>query len=158
MGMQQTQNSGGGSPVTGGASPITKIFICSPYKVTSVHPGDMERERADNAERVRLACRLLAKLGYMPLAPHGYFTGFLDDSLPEERAEGMTLGLEWLAESDEVWVFGERISDGMSHEIALARELGLPVRCMPEPGQLIKDLLEAMKNNKKEEDWDHGKE
>ena len=47
--------------------------------------------------------------------------------------------------SDELWVFGERISDGMSREIRYARELGIPVRCLPEPSSLIECIVNAWK-------------
>ncbi|MCD7825527.1 MAG: hypothetical protein LUH14_06170 [Clostridiaceae bacterium] len=113
--------------------PQMKIYVCSPWRLNSLTPDDLERERRENEERVRLACRLIVKLGYMPLCPHNYFTRFLDDTDPGERSQGMAFGMEWLKESDELWVFGEQVSDGMAAEISLARDLGIPVRCMPEP-------------------------
>lgn len=126
---------------------ITTVFVCSPYRPASTDPAVARSQLDANMERVKLACRMLAKLGYLPLAPHLYFTQFLKDSDVDERAEGMTLGLEWLAQADEVWTFGEEITEGMSKEIAAAKEMGKPVRMMPEPSQLIADLMEAIQKN-----------
>ena len=67
-------------------------------------------------------------MGYLPLAPHLYFTQFLEDGDEKEREEGMALGMRWLAVSDELWVFGERISKGMSIEIEKAKRKGQPIR------------------------------
>ncbi len=121
------------------------IYVCSPYKAVSLTEADREWERKENVKRAKLACRILVKLGYLPLAPHLYFTRFLEDSDEKEREEGIVLGLRWLEISDELWVFGERISDGMSREISYARELGIPVRCLPEPGRLVGCIVNAWK-------------
>lgn len=121
------------------------IYVCSPYKAVSLTEADREWEREENVKRAKLACRILVKLGYLPLAPHLYFTRFLEDGDEKEREEGIMLGMRWLKASDELWVFGERISDGMSREISYARELGIPVRCLPEPGRLVECIVNAWK-------------
>lgn len=129
---------------------VTKIFVCSPYRPASTDPAVARSQLEANVERVRLACRMLAKLGCLPLAPHLYFTQFLKDGDTGEREEGMALGLEWLAQADEVWAFGEEITEGMSREIAAAKEMGKPVFMMPEPSQMIADLLDAIRKNSKQ--------
>ena len=97
---------------------MKKIYICSPLR------GDIER----NIMRALDHCREAAELGVLPIAPHAYFTRFLDDSVPQERALGMEFGRELLRMCDEVWAYNlERMSAGMAEEIALARELGIPV-------------------------------
>lgn len=131
---------------------VTTVFVCSPYRAQSKDPAVEKDQLEANVERARRACRILVKLGYLPLAPHLYFTSFLDDNDAGEREDGLTLGLEWLAQADEVWVFGEEISEGMSLEIAAARKQGKPVHMMPEPSQLIADLLASMKNGKENEE------
>lgn len=130
---------------------ITTIFVCSPYRAMSKDPATAKAQLAANIERAKMACRMLAKLGYLPLAPHLYFTQFLEDGDAGERAEGMVLGMEWLAQADELWAFGDEITDGMSQEISAAKEMNKPVRMMPEPSQLITDLLAAMKNDEPKE-------
>lgn len=93
------------------------VYICSPLR------GDIKK----NKERANSYCRLAAKEGVLPLAPHTIFTQFLDDDIEEERKKGMCLGLELLKHCDELWVFGTVISKGMKNEIAAAQELGIPV-------------------------------
>lgn len=60
--------------------------------------------------------------------PHLLFPQFLKDEDPEERKLGIKLGLEQLAMCDELWIFGEEISEGMSQEIFYAEEKGIFVR------------------------------
>lgn len=121
-----------------------KIFVCSPYRPISTTLEEIKREQQENEERIKLACRLIVTLGHMPMCPHGYFTHFLNDSIKTDRERGIALGMVWLAESDEMWVFGERISDGMAEEIAFAKANGIPVICKPEPEVLIKSMLEEL--------------
>lgn len=40
------------------------------------------------------------------------FTQYLDDNKPEERKKGMQMGLDLLDHCDELWVFGNNISEG----------------------------------------------
>lgn len=121
------------------------IFVCSPYRPTSTDLKVAAEELNQNKKRVNQACRLLTIMGYMPLAPHAYFTGFLDEE--KEREKGLQLGMEWLSWADELWTFGSHISAGMSAEIARATELGIPVRAMPEPSRLITDFVRAIQKD-----------
>ena len=57
-----------------------------------------------------MACRILSTLGFLPLAPHLYFTQFLKDEEKQERNTGIQLGMQWLEEADELWVFGSTVS------------------------------------------------
>lgn len=126
---------------------ITTIFVCSPYQATSKDPAVARSQLEANIERAKMACRMLVKLGYHPLAPHLYFTQFLEDRDAGEREEGIQLGMKWLAQADELWAFGDEITERMSKEIAAAKGMGIPVRMVPEPSQLITDLLAAIKND-----------
>ncbi|MEG0952326.1 MAG: DUF4406 domain-containing protein [Niameybacter sp.] len=93
------------------------VYICSPLR------GDMEM----NIQRANRFCRFTARNEVLPLAPHTIFTQWLDDTDPDEREAGIYLGLELLTKCDEVWVFGSRISEGMTREIGLAVKLKKPV-------------------------------
>lgn len=98
------------------------VYICSPLR------GDVER----NIRRANGYCRFVVKEGVLPLAPHAIFTSFLDDTISEERRKGMTLGLELLKRCNEVWVFGEKITEGMQSEIKAAVELNIPIQYFDE--------------------------
>ncbi len=98
---------------------MKKIYVCSPLA------GDYE----NNIEKAKSYARFVAKdCGAIPIAPHIYFTQFLDDTMPEERAFGTMAGLLLLTECDELWYFGDRVSQGMVKEIIAAKEQNIPVR------------------------------
>lgn len=111
----------------GGSTALKTVYVCSPFRPTAVSEADREAEQRPNIERALKACRILAMMGIQPLAPHLYFTRFLKDELAAERAAGMKFGLSWLEQADEIWVFGDTVSEGMAQEIAKAKELGKPV-------------------------------
>ena len=66
--------------------------------------------------------------GYTPVAPHLIYPQILDDTIPAQRELGLTLGYHLLAACSEMWVCGERISDGMAKEIHHAERLGINIR------------------------------
>lgn len=116
---QGKPNSGNKNPKLSEKQPPTKlVYICSPLK------GDIEPNRA----KARIYCRFAFNKGYLPVAPHIYFTQFLNEHNKEERVAGLEYGLEIVRQCKQLWVFGERISEGMKAEIALAKELRLPIR------------------------------
>ncbi len=94
------------------------VYICSPFA------GDTEY----NLSRARGYCRFAVSKGCIPIAPHLHFPQFLDDGDSEQRALGLFFALILLGKCEELWAFGDRISDGMSREIAKAKKRGLPVR------------------------------
>ena len=98
------------------------VYICSPYA------GDTERN-IQNAVRY---CRCAVDNGYIPFAPHLLFPQFLDDGNADERALGMYFGSVMMNYCAEVWVFGERISEGMRAEIAQAYQKSIVVRYFTE--------------------------
>ena len=64
----------------------------------------------------------------MPIAPHIYFTKFLDDNKLEERQLGLEFSKDLLLFCDEMWVFGTYVSSGMMNEISLALEQNMKVK------------------------------
>ena len=86
------------------------VYICSPFS------GDV----ALNAENARMYCKYAVSKGVMPIAPHLLFPQFLDDNCPVEREMGLAFGLALLEKTDELWVFGVHISEGMRREIEKA--------------------------------------
>ena len=97
---------------------MTVVYICSPLR------GDIER----NIRKANGYCRFAVSQSAVPIAPHTILTGFLDDTIPEERQIGMTLGMELLSRCDELWVFGAKLSAGMEAELKVAQQLKLPVK------------------------------
>ena len=94
------------------------VYICSPYR------GDVEA----NTSRARRYCLFAHIQGEAPIAPHLHCPQFLDDSLPDERQAGLEIGLEYVRRSDEIWCFGDRLTEGMEMELQAAQHMGLPIR------------------------------
>ena len=104
------------------------VYICSPLSPQGRTPEEKEADWNKNIDIAKKACRLAVKKGCMPYASHLYFTQFLSDFDAEERELGISLGLAWLMNCDELWVIGDRISDGMQREIDKAKELDIPMK------------------------------
>lgn len=98
------------------------VYICSPYA------GDVDA----NVENARRYCRFAVDKGYIPIAPHLLFTQFLNDDNPKERQLGIFFGNAVMSKCSEVWVFGDRISDGMEAEIKRAKRKNYPLRYFSE--------------------------
>lgn len=117
----------------------TRVFISSPYRpvltpeerktLPATELMELRDQRfMDNVVTALTACAFAVAHGKLPMAPHAYFTRFLDDDDPEERAKGIRLGNDWLMDCEELWVMGETVSPGMKDEIQLASQLGLPIK------------------------------
>lgn len=99
---------------------MKKVYICSPYR------GSIE-ENSSNAKKY---CKQAILNGCLPIAPHVYFTQFLDDNNESERSAGMSCGLQLLSECEEIWVFGNEITNGMKVEIEYANVNNIPIKFM----------------------------
>lgn len=65
--------------------------------------------------------------GFKAVVPHR-IASILDDQNPRERACGLQIDLDIIFPlADELWVFGDRISNGMQKEIELALKTNIPV-------------------------------
>lgn len=93
------------------------VYICSPYR------GDVDY----NVAKAQFYCQFATSQGMVPVAPHIYFTQFLDDDEPEERRLGLEMGLDMMKHCVELWAFGPRLSEGMITEIETAEKLGIPI-------------------------------
>jgi hypothetical protein len=94
------------------------VYIASPFA------GDTER----NTMKAQGYCRFAVTKGCIPLAPHLHYPQFMDDGDKGQRELGIRFALILLGKCDELWVFGERISEGMAREIAKARRRNMPIR------------------------------
>ena len=79
-----------------------------------------------NVMRARQYCKFAVGRGRIPLAPHLYFPQFLSEV--DEREKAMDMNFELLRLCGEVWVFGDRITEGMAAEIAHAERLRKNIR------------------------------
>lgn len=94
-----------------------KVYICAPLG------GDVE----GNIGRVRAYVRYALKCGAAPVAPH-FYALCLDDHIPEERELGRAAGMSLLWFCDELWIFGDEVTEGMAAEIAFCKSLNVKTR------------------------------
>lgn len=105
------------------------VYICSPFS------GDTERNLAD----ARRYSRFAVDQGCLPVAPHLLFPQFMDDRIQAERDLAMRMAIILLTKCSALWAFGDRVSKGMSVEIARARRKGQPVRFFTEDCEEVLD-------------------
>lgn len=108
---------------------MKKVYICSPWKGN--HEPTESRSSVEKKHEiiVRAICRKVALQGNIPIAPHLFFTRFLDDGNTTERKIGQKLGLFQLKECDEMLVYLHccGISEGMQAEMNFATGKRIPI-------------------------------
>ena len=92
------------------------VYICSPYA------GDVER----NVNMARVYSRCAVRNPCIPIAPHLLCPQYLDEET--ERWLGLKMGIVFMGKCEEVWVFGDTVSEGMAAEIEKARKLRKKIR------------------------------
>lgn len=109
-----------------------RIFICSRFS------ADTDEEIADNVQIATRLCRLAYKMGFAPFAPHLLYPQFLEEGKENERADGISMGLEFMAVCAGVWWYSpdEPPSRGMQQELDMAKTLGVPTMEIKE-GELL---------------------
>ncbi|MCD8129661.1 MAG: hypothetical protein LUE16_00020 [Lachnospiraceae bacterium] len=125
---------------------FTTVYVCSPYRLEKQMDGEMKRTWEADVKTARMACRMLAKLGYMPLSPQLYFCRFLSSLDEMEQVDYRMLAQEWLMQADEMWLIGDILTEEMAKEVSLARSRGIPVRHLglTEPGNLLEIVTSDM--------------
>lgn len=115
-----------------------KAYICSPLSAPTLE------EMQVNMLLARRHMQVIKRLyGYRTYAPHAYLPELLDDRVPEERALGLSFGMELLKRCQILIICGDRISKGMCQEMKMAVSLGLEIYSCSSPKAygltLIKD-------------------
>ena len=131
-----------------------RVFICSPLRPRKGTPKEQQMELFRNMKLASLACRYAVQHGCNPMAPHLLIPAFLDDTNPEERQIGIELGMDWLMDCDELWVIGDRISEGMQMEIDTALDSEIPVIRIDFVGDPIETLTSLVFDDEDDEDDD----
>ena len=95
------------------------VFIAHPIS------GDID----GNVKKVLAICERIHTKELVPVAPYLVSLQYLNDEVVEDRELGIEANLECFRRRyvDELWLFGDRISEGMKGEIALAKELNIPI-------------------------------
>ena len=94
-----------------------KVYICAPLG------GNVRK----NLNRVRNYTRYALMCGTAPVVPH-FYALCLNDTIPKEREIGMAAGLSLLWFCDEMWIFGDEITDGMREEIRFCQNMKIKTK------------------------------
>ena len=100
---------------------MKKVYICAPLG------GDVE----GNLERVKRYTRYALMCGTAPVVPLFYALCLNDDN-QKEREIGLAAGLGMLWFCDELWVFGQTVTEGMKQEIQFCKHLNIKTRYVSE--------------------------
>lgn len=96
---------------------MKKVYVCSPLK----------DDVWGNIERAKKYAKYVFECDAIPVVSH-FYALVLNDEIKSQRELGMKAGLDLLFFCNELWIFGETISDGMEKEIRIAEALGLKIR------------------------------
>ena len=100
---------------------MKKVYICAPLG------GDVK----GNLEKVKRYTRYALMCGTAPVVPHFYALCLNDDN-QKEREIGLAAGLGMLWFCDELWVFGQTVTEGMKQEIQFCKHLNIKTRYVSE--------------------------
>lgn len=120
---------------------MKKIYIISRYRAKT------EKEREFNKAVARHFCKQIIQEGDEPVAPHLYFTQFLDDEYESEREAGLRFAKQKLFEADEFFlvVIDGVLSEGMRGEIEKIAEWGMRGRIVSLTKAEIKEALKVVR-------------
>lgn len=99
------------------------VYICSPYSCGNLN---------ESIEKARKYSRFAVDNHFLPITPHIYFTQFMDDSISEERDTAIFMNWVLMSKCEQLWVFGDIISEGMKAEIERAGRKRLKIRYFTE--------------------------
>ena len=94
-----------------------KVYICASSN------GDVKK----SIQRAMLYTKFALKSNVAPITPQ-FFALSLDYNKKDERAIGQSAGINLLWYCDEMWIFGEEITDEMKAEINFCKNLNIKMR------------------------------
>ena len=91
------------------------VYICAPYR------GDTDKHVQDAIRYAEFAYQQ----GNLPITPHLLFP-FLDEE--KHREDAMAMDIIMLGKCQEVWVFGDCITNGMKEKLIVAKRRRQPIK------------------------------
>ena len=96
---------------------MKKVYICSPLA------GNID----ENLKKAVRYAKYTLECGAAPVVPH-FYALCLNDNVPRERKLGMKAGMSLLWFCDELWLFGDEVTEGMQAEIHFCENLNIKTR------------------------------
>ena len=100
---------------------MKKVYVCAPIG------GNIE----ENLKKVKTYTEYALRCGTAPVVPH-FYALCLDDNDPKDREIGLAAGLSLLWFCDELWLFGDTVTEGMRAELQFCKNLNIRVRKITE--------------------------
>lgn len=100
---------------------MRKVYVCAPLG------GDV----GSNLKKVRTYTEYALRCSTAPVVPH-FYAECLDDNDPKDREIGLAAGLSLLWFCDELWLFGDAVTDGMKNELQFCKNLNIRIRKITE--------------------------
>ena len=100
---------------------MKKVYVCAPLG------GNIE----ENLKKVKTYTEYALRCGTAPVVPH-FYALCLDDNDPKDREIGLAAGLSLLWFCDELWLFGDIVTEGMRAELQFCKNLNIRVRKITE--------------------------
>ena len=110
---------------------MRKVYVCAPLG------GNIE----ENLKKVKTYTEYALRCDTAPVVPH-FYAECLDDNNRKDREVGLAAGMSLLWLCDEVWVFGDTVTDGMRAELQFCKNLNIRVRKITE-----KEIQKAIGGN-----------
>lgn len=98
---------------------MKKVYICAPLR------GDAQ----GNLEKMKRYVEYALKCGTAPVVPH-FYALCTNDGITQKREPGLTAGMSLLWFCDELWIFGDEITEGMRREIDFCKNLNIKTRAV----------------------------
>ena len=94
-----------------------KVYICA----------SMDDDLAVVLERIKAYVKYALKCGVAPVAPHFYLLSILPDTTENtEILRSVSRSLLWYC--DEMWVFGNEITEAMASDQQFCKEFHIPIK------------------------------
>lgn len=100
---------------------MKRVYVCAPLG------GNIE----ENLKKVKTYTEYALRCGTAPVVPH-FYAECLDDNDPKDREIGLAAGMSLLWLCDEVWAFGDTVTDGMRAELKFGKNLNIRIRHITE--------------------------
>ena len=119
---------------------MERTYIISRYRGS-------EREQKFNKNVARYFCKQLLDEDKIPVAPHIYYTQFLDDNFRDDRECGLKLGIMELRHSQSflLVIIDGIISEGMKREIVEVSRMGIPGRIVTMTHEEIRQAMKVIR-------------
>lgn len=115
------------------------VYICSPYsgnvdfnvtnaRIYCKYAVDNKCILCTAKINADLRSKAFALAKVLTIAPHLLFPQFMNDEEPTDRELAMFMNMVLLSKCEELWVFGNTISQGMGQEIAKAEKRRMKIR------------------------------